>query len=118
MKTEQLSGVALDWAAAKCAGIKLEGWMSVPSYYDEDVGDVVVWAPSNPKKAAQAYAIIERVKIESQFNGASWLCRISNPPSMWMSGPTNIVAAMRCFVASEMGSDVDLPKELQIQCQA
>jgi hypothetical protein len=30
----------------------------------------------------------------------------------WISGPTPLIAAMRCFVASKLGDEVDVPKEL------
>ena len=29
-----------------------------------------------------------------------------------MTGPTPLIAAMRCFVASKLGDEVDIPKEL------
>jgi hypothetical protein len=33
---------------------------------------------------------------------------------MWThgSGPTPLIAAMRCYVASKLGDDIDLPEEL------
>jgi hypothetical protein len=30
-----------------------------------------------------------------------------------MRGPTSLIAAMRCFVASRLGDEVDVPKELR-----
>jgi len=30
----------------------------------------------------------------------------------WIVGPTKLVAAMRCFVASRLGDEVELPQEL------
>jgi hypothetical protein len=30
----------------------------------------------------------------------------------WSRGPTPLIAAMRCYVASKLGDEVDVPEEL------
>jgi hypothetical protein len=36
------------------------------------------------------------------------------PDTLWavVSGPTPLIAAMRCYVASKLGDNIDIPEEL------
>ena len=57
--------------------------------------------------------IIERDKIELSYDGNEW----SSTHATWGEdsigfGPTPLVAAMRCYVASKLGDEVEIPKEL------
>ena len=103
MKTSELTGVALDWAVAKCEG------------HGIGVLDDPWFAPSTDW--AQAGLIIEREKIEWQWlprsnqYGARKSLGGSNR-TFCMDGPTILVAAMRCYVASQLGDEVDVPDEL------
>jgi hypothetical protein len=112
MKTSELSGAALDWAVAKCEGKEPkhhEGWpMEEPSEYSTD------WALGG--------AIIEREKISviwMQFSDEQyWLASIDvgtleAPRECEARGDTPLVAAMRCYVASKLGDNVELPEELK-----
>jgi hypothetical protein len=103
MKTSELTGAALDWAVAKCEGAELYisygaacrvgGWID----YSTD------WAQGGP--------IIEREKIQIKENGCGhWFAKIGK--GKWMRGPTPLIAAMRCYVASKLGDTVDVPPEL------
>jgi hypothetical protein len=122
IKTSELSGVALDWAVAKCEGLTLEGEKTSRVYaWVKDVltGDdeaLVIYNPS--RDWAHAGPIIEREEISIEFNRAEYL-------SPWIAyklglpdednpqgGPTPLIAAMRCFVASKMGEEVEIPPEL------
>ena len=58
--------------------------------------------------------IIEREKIGVGYTtegGATWLAAKTDDP-FYISGPTPLVAAMRCYVASKLGDTVDIPEEL------
>jgi hypothetical protein len=96
MKTNELSGAALDWAVAKCEGVDVS-WC--PNPYEP----IVNWSIAGP--------IIEREMIELEWSGTEWWSRI------WVdedfSGPTPLIAAMRCYVASKLGDEVEIPEELQ-----
>lgn len=102
MKTSELIGAALDWAVAKCEGIyfaNLEDFeQSAPDYSD--------WAQGGP--------IIEREKINPEWmpHSECWManCVADRTP---YEGSTPLIAAMRCYVASKLGDDIDVPKELQ-----
>ncbi len=65
---------------------------------------------------AQGGALIERERIDviSDPNGtAGWLGRnYVNQTIVALYGPTPLVAAMRCLVASRLGDEVEIPDEL------
>ena len=116
MKTYELTGAALDWAVAKCEGIGLGPRGLVVYYYE---GEPAMWQPStNP---SQAYPIIYREHIACMFDGAEWcagICEQVNSggdpvfSTRLYSGPTPLIAAMRCYVSSKLGDEVDVPEEL------
>jgi hypothetical protein len=113
MKTNELTGAALDCAVAKCEDIELYSGPrdSNPAYKANWVrrkhGDLYLpstdWAQGGP--------IIEREKIQVKENGyGHWFAKIGK--GKWMRGPTPLIAAMRCYVASKLGDEVDVPEEL------
>ena len=113
MKTSELTRAALDWAVAQC-----EGPHSVAScYYDDDVplyldeAEVPLWAPSTDW--AQGGPIIERegLRLHRGVTGA-WWAGSEESPQHPLPGPTPLIAAMRCYVASKLGDTVDIPEEL------
>lgn len=74
------------------------------------------WRPSI--KWAQGGPIIERegISIVSQGDAHEWVASLWNYNAQdWNShttGPTPLIAAMRCFVASKLGDEVDMPEHL------
>jgi len=103
MKTNELTGAALDWAVAKCENRDFEAVESFLDYYDEGgMHYAYDWSQGGP--------IIEREKIDivclpTRQGGFVWR-------TFYADGPTALVAAMRCYVASKLGDNVDIPKEL------
>lgn len=102
MKTSELTGAALDWAVAVCR----QGYDPHVFPYSTD------WARGGP--------IIEQEEIEltrGTENSNGWAATIDlyEGDAMRESciGPTPLIAAMRCFVASRLGDDVEIPNELQ-----
>jgi hypothetical protein len=110
MKTSELTGAALDWAVAKCEGIGLGPRGLVVYYYE---GEPAMWRPST--NWAQGGPIIEREKIrlDTTWNceDGHWSARMDTVGGWWL-GDTPLIAAMRCYVASKLGDDVDVPEEL------
>ena len=110
MKTGELKDRALDWAVAKSMGQE-NCWM-----HDYKIGYPVSistdWSKAGP--------IIERIK---GFQFKQWLeshpescceAHIHNYEGDWIQfGPTPLIAAMRCYVASKLGDEVEVPEELQ-----
>jgi len=99
MKTNELTGKALNWAVGKAEG--LDGWLAPVNYCGK-------WEHGGP--------IIEREKISVDCMGLAWTADISDSVGGYIehteSGPTPLIAAMRCYVASKLGDEVEIPKEL------
>lgn len=117
IKTSELAGAALDWAVAKC--LPDDTWRV---YFDEETGEklslddweVPEFSPST--NWPQGGPIIEReiAKIE-RFSDALWEATAftKNAQDFVQNGPDPLIAAMRCFVASRLGDEVDVPDELR-----
>lgn len=108
MKTSELTGEALDWAVAKCEG---EDYSHVTTY--SGIGQE--FPPTNYSiDWAQGGPIIERegISLGAHLDGEEWLAR-----DYWgmseQSAPTPLIAAMRCYVASKLGEEVQIPNELE-----
>ena len=117
MKTSELTGAALDWAVAKC-----EPDDTLAIYFDEDTGEPLChddWQDNQEYKPstdwAQGGPIIEReiAKLE-RFSDALWEATAftRNAQDIVQDGPTPLIAAMRCYVASKLGDEIEIPKEL------
>jgi hypothetical protein len=115
IKTSDLIGAALDWAVAKCEGFNQNG-ECLFIYQNPDVG-----GGFNPSTDwAQGGPIVEREKIQTWFDCGDWCAAMPNEEAMdragganWDNGPTPLIAAMRCLVASKLGEEVDIPEELK-----
>ena len=127
VKTQDLTGPALDWAVAKAEDNEdcrdpyvtrtrdgVETYVKVTTFsgYEAD------WEPS--ADWSQAGPIIEREKITLDYDydgqGLSlWTARkcAFDGTLLWAeSGDSPLIAAMRCFVASRLGDEVEIPEEL------
>ncbi len=126
VKSAELEGAALDWAAAKCTGYlrnieaeKIRGrivsWRDCgrTSVSDDD------WTYWNPSEDwSQGGPIIEQEGIlcgPSPFPNAEYAACIG---SDWdngvavQTGKTPLIAAMRCVVAHKLGLTIEVPDEL------
>lgn len=112
MKTSELQGPSLDWAVAKCWGLNVyldDGMVRLIGHaFDRHY---VFWTPSTDWE--QAGPIIEREMITVEWIGEDWMACI------WCDekflGPTPLIAAMRAYVASKLGDEVEVPGELLTQ---
>jgi Protein of unknown function (DUF2591) len=124
MKTSELSGPALDWAVATAMGLRVEydyqyteekffqgwwqcgpcHWQPLPKYSSD-------WAHGGP--------IIERADISlysskaPEIGGRLW---VAFAKGINAEGPTPLIAAMRCYVASKLGEEIEVPEELNGIC--
>jgi hypothetical protein len=115
-KTSELTGVALDWLVAKCEGVNQEAFClfyrpTEPNDYDvhgfPEFHYSTLWHQGGP--------IIEREKISINYDASGrwsqgWRAFSNSAPIML--GETPLIAAMRCFVASELGDEIEVPDEL------
>lgn len=133
MKTSELTGAALDWAVAKCEGLPLkldpmgfrkdaptsiqanwwvwdgEGQNQVIGHRKTRRGEEDGYSPSTDW--AQGGPIIERVVTKIEDYGDCWGAEGPDAPEKF--GPTPLIAAMRCYVASKLGDDVEIPEQLK-----
>ena len=105
LKTSELTGAALDWAVAKAEGHDVDDPTWWPDFGDESCYSTD-WAQGGP--------IIEREGIELAYRvGVHWIAtRVESSAVCEAWGPTQLVAAMRCYVMSQLGDEIEIPEEL------
>lgn len=115
IKTEELTGNALDWAVAKCE--EPSGRDNAEQFLrDHRIGFTTRYSAN----WSQGGPIIEREKIRLVFRDlgeASYWCAEAHEAYQGDQyidgkGPTPLIAAMRCYVASRLGEEVEVPEEL------
>jgi len=133
MKTNELPKHALNWAVAMCQGDRVyRPRLGRPSDWDKeaylrdgsddrwvvrvqnpDVAHFVDWTYNPAGDWMQGGPIIEQEKMRIAYNfdehiwEAGWDCHVKG----W--GDTPLIAAMRCYVASKLGDEIDVPDELK-----
>ena len=113
MKTSELQGASLDWAVAKCEGLKVRVISGV--CHDVELLDMQVDGDTRiiySTDWAQGGPIIEREKIAIDWDHDCWNASTDSHPAYY-SAETPLVAAMRCYVASKLGDEVDIPEGVQ-----
>ena len=112
MKTSELTGQALDWAVAMCEGIDHDT-AAMNIMFGDDNG----WFLAFSTDWAQGGPIIERGGIEiCRLDNGEWRGQLNAKgwgPHCRHYGATPLIAAMRCYVASKLGAEVDVPELLQ-----
>ena len=98
MKTNELTGKALNWAVGKAEG--LDDWLAPVNYCGK-------WEHGGP--------IIEEEGISlDRVSDSLWVAtRLEGMSVSEEDGPTPLIAAMRCYVASKLGDEVEIPEELK-----
>lgn len=118
MKTSELTGAALDWAVADCEGKGIEfddpkdPWLTLDGIAYQPLHSYTPttdWAQGGPIIEREYISVLPWLvggwKARTTANdGAEYICE----------GPTPLVAAMRCYVASMMGVEVEVPEELGV----
>lgn len=127
IKTSALTGAALDWAVAKCENdlwkqhddaleAEAEILPARPSEYLRDYHYGPEFSPSTDW--AQGGPVIEREGGTLWSTVADgWRCKAkydyaNDREGLTTSGPTPLIAAMRCFCCSKLGEEIDVPEEL------
>jgi hypothetical protein len=113
VKTSELKDKPLDWGVAKCEGDEV----SLIKGQLETRWTTNGWKPSTDW--SQGGPIIEREFIHWGMtavpHGATptvYLAYQYQSGTAPMKGPTPLIAAMRCFCASRLGDEVEIPEEL------
>lgn len=122
MQTSNLTGAALDWAVAKASGTpiyrsKNGGWMTADYGQFNHRHGAPWYKPST--NWAQGGVIIESEGMgvwmyqwnEQGDPEVGWYAETKDGDHV-KTGTTPLIAAMRCYVASKLGDEVDLPPNL------
>jgi hypothetical protein len=124
IKTNELSGAALDWAVAKCEGRQepeVVNNFAVAWYTWPNTHYSTYWAQGGPIIEREDISFRKYHRPDSEAHGKYYarVCRESGTLVGWhkttgfqQTGPTPLIAAMRCYVASKLGDDIDIPEEL------
>ena len=121
VKTNELTGAALDWTVAKCEDLACEAFNGnvflKPEHAVRSGNAMRIWRPS--MNWAQGGPIIDREKISiwdasGVGHDFSWGAHITINCNHrnHARGDTPLIAAMRCYVASKLGDEVDVPEAL------
>lgn len=120
IKTSELKGVALHWAVALC-----DGYQPIDHSYLANQ-----WVERKNARGAMDYESVSSLKYSSDWGrggpiierhgiclisdqegaGDDWVARM--PEGDDFRGRTALVAAMRCYVASKLGDEVEVPDGL------
>lgn len=140
IKTSELTGVTLDWAVAKCEGKSIEyvqaTWYGARLLHGYCIGHNIgkEFIPSEvigrgyipSTNWEQGGEIIKREKISVTYSDGyvsgtalAWYAEtnffydgMELHGDFFQKGETPLVAAMRCYVASKLGDEVEIPEEL------
>lgn len=113
VKTSEIKDLALDWAVAKCEDVKVSYSKEHHTLLVEGFKHLA-WFPS--KGWSQGGPIIERelidlLHVRQNDLSVAWDATFGNDDFV-ESGLTPLIAAMRVFVASKLGDEVEVPDEL------
>lgn len=138
IKTSELSGAALDWAVAKCEGFIMDcnSWL-----YEATLEEVATGSFKPSTDWSQGGPIIERenvtiVRADNDYIDGKYAPNWFAETDKWVGhsitssyegeyfdpcfmidesggyyGPTPLIAAMRCYVASKLGDTIEVPEE-------
>lgn len=126
IKTSELTGTALNWAVGLAdnrhirqfigGGLEARGRTESGAELPDEYDIWMIWTPS--ASWAQGGPIIEREGIGLDYypdgghpQGGEWGA-LTNEGTVESFGPTPLIAAMRCYVASKLGDEVEIPNNL------
>lgn len=132
VKVQELIGPVLDWAVAKCEYDELAAatiQFPANSKYYPKITPSTDWSQGGPIIEREGI-LLRAIRKEGHSLNNQWLAMYDNGntgtfvhwvnksviASVYSSGPTPLVAAMRCYCCATLGDEVDIPQELQ-PCQ-
>ena len=124
MKTSELQGAALDWAVAIALGHNKQDVITDFGVYirikTQPAGMLTFcpstdWSQGGPiieQELNNLFKLHGRVGDPPVWCAAKHVHRDGHTALLSLTGPTPLVAAMRCYVASRLGDEVNIPEEL------
>lgn len=122
IKTQDLTGPALDWAVAKAEGLLKEQRNKGIDFIAPDfhgchwVRSGAWFRPSTDW--AQGGPIIDREDINlmhaepGSMNDQAGIQCTAHKNGLYSDGITPLIAAMRCYCSAKLGDEIDIPEEL------
>lgn len=123
MKTSELTGDALLWAVATCQGYTDLHTINGRAPHEprlammpprREYGAMELWEIGSDSDWEFFGPIIEREKITIEWTGEDWMGYIWHDREFF--GHTPLIAAMRCYVESKLGDEIEIPEALK--CEA
>jgi len=102
IKTNELQDGALNWAVAKILNLPISLHKDVVFVDNDPFMPESFWYQGGP--------IIEREGLTLTHQASQWAAQTDD--DVFAHGPTPLIAAMRCYVASKLGDECDIPDEL------
>ncbi len=120
IKVSEATRLQINWMVSTLTNPEWDDEDRAQNTYDYvDIGDEDDELYMPTEDWAQGGPIIERECIQTWKDDCSteWLASAFGDSSMdragvYDSGPTPLIAAMRCYVASKLGDEVEVPDEL------
>lgn len=103
IKVSEASGPALDWMVSAAHG-------------DADIHPYSTnWEDGGPIIEREEICLKRQLPCSIGYDWNAWIWtkqRAKGGSSAGGSGPTPLIAAMRCFCCSKLGDEIDIPEEL------
>ena len=105
VKTNEAEGEVLDRLVAQCEGQVYHGpaWTKYSTDWAQAGPIIENWEIGIKRNAPCSYGRQWEASPSIRAKGAGW---------KFGYGPTPLVAAMRCYVASKLGDEVEVPDEI------
>lgn len=120
----ELTGTALDWAVAKCGDFTLyQIWpdrISIISGRNwENYSPSTDWSQGGPIIEQNEITVLRGNDLffpngneQGDYYEQLWIAQVYGEAMRFMHGQTPLQAAMRCYVASKLGDEIEIPEEL------
>lgn len=112
IKTSELNGATLNWAVAKCEDIKVSPkFISTPEGLRYRLAAQGGWyEPSTNWNQGGLIIDREKVQLSTLNQGKEWCAALIYKADFIQYAETALKAAMRCYVASKLGNEIDIPE--------
>lgn len=120
VKVCEVQSLVLDWLVAKCAGMwVLDSSSFIPHYELGRMHYSTDWAQGGPIIDSMK-PLLEGPNEDTEEVEEGWWCSVMSAQEgmnhpVGQRGPTALIAAMRCYVVSKLGEEVEVPDELIVE---
>lgn len=116
VKTSEMTELQLDWAVARAEGFDAQLYEKKRIALIDKNKNTFLREYSPSTNWAQGGPIIEREKlgVHPVYQGYEviYWSAVREYGESRRNGPTPLIAAMRCYVASKLGTEVEVPDEI------